>query len=73
MNKPTKFVEILVDDWKHKAVCIKSFLKYMVKKCIPTQSSQVNFDDVSFHAHTMLGGKVGSFTHTLKDGQYSMR
>ena len=64
LNKPTKFIKIIVDGWQFKAVCVESFLKYLVKKCLPTQTSQLNFDNVSFHAHTVIGTKVRSFTHT---------
>ena len=53
VNKPAKIVEILVDGWECQAVCIEAFLEYVVENCLPTKPSQVNFNDVSFHAHTM--------------------
>ena len=64
LNKPTQLIEIMVDGRQLKAVCAELFLKYLRKKWLPTQSSQINFDNVSFHAHTVLGTKVWSFIHT---------
>ena len=63
LNKPTQLIEVILDGRQLKVVCGELFLKYLRKMCVPTLSSQINFDDVSFHAHYVLGTKVWSLIH----------
>ena len=53
VHKPAKVVKILVDSWKCKAISVKVLLQYIEKKSLAAKCGQINFNDISFHAHTM--------------------
>ena len=72
LNKPTKFIEIMVNGWQHKAVCVESFLKYMVIKCPRTHTSQVIQQLDSHHCAKNTLQSVGRWSPNTARHVWSM-